>query len=172
MFNLLILTAALSSPLQQDTAAVTAALAQVHAVRVGEGGLNIDGKLDDPAWQQATPHTTFTQRDPDEGKQATEATEVRVMYDDDSIYIGARLKDSQPGAIKALLGRRDSDLASDSFTVYLDPYNDKRTGFYFGISAGGTLSDGTLFNDDWDDNAWDGMWEGRAKSDGEGWTAE
>jgi hypothetical protein len=173
MFNSLILAAALSSaPPPQDQAAVAAALAQVNAVRVGEGGLNIDGKLDDPAWLQANPHTSFIQRDPNEGQQATEQTEVRVMFDDDSIYIGARLKDSQPGAIKALLGRRDSDLASDSFTVYLDPYNDKRTGFYFGISAGGTLFDGTLFNDDWDDNAWDGMWEGKARADGEGWTAE
>ncbi len=97
---------------------------------------------------------------------------MRVVYDDDSIYVGARLTDSQPKAIKALLGRRDSDLISDSFTVYLDSYNDKRTGFYFGVSAGGTLFDGTLFNDDWDDNAWDGIWEARTRQDGAGWTAE
>ncbi len=97
---------------------------------------------------------------------------MRVLYDDDSIYIGARLSDSHPKAIKALLGRRDSELTSDSFTVYLDSYNDKRTGFYFGISAGGTLSDGTLFNDDWDDNAWDGIWEGKARHDEAGWSAE
>ncbi|HQZ16625.1 MAG TPA: DUF5916 domain-containing protein, partial [Vicinamibacteria bacterium] len=161
-----------SAPPQTDVKAVAAALAEVNAVRVGEGSINVDGKLDESAWQQAIPFTTFTQRDPNEGQRVSEETEVRVMYDDDSIYIGARLKDSQPGAIKALLGRRDSDLASDSFTVYLDPYNDKRTGFYFGVSAGGTLSDGTLYNDDWDDNAWDGIWEGRAKPDGAGWQAE
>jgi len=162
MFNLLILATALSStPTQTPTAvAVPEALTQVKAVRV-EGSISVDGKLDEPAWQQASPYSTFTQRDPNEGQRVSEETEVRVMYDDDSIYIGARLVDSQPKAIKALLGRRDSDLASDSFTVYLDPYNDKRTGFYFGISAGGTLSDGTLFNDDWDDNAWDGIWEAR-----------
>jgi len=173
MFNLLILATALSSTPTQTTsaAAIAETLTQVKAVRV-EGAINVDGKLDEPAWQQATPYTSFTQRDPNEGQQVSEQTEVRVMYDDDSIYIGARLVDSQPKAIKALLGRRDSDLASDSFTVYLDPYNDKRTGFYFGISAGGTLSDGTLFNDDWDDNAWDGIWEGKAKPDGAGWTAE
>ncbi len=173
MFNLLILAAALSSaPTQaQSAAAVAEALTQVKAVRL-QGVINVDGKLDEAAWPQAIPHTSFTQRDPNEGQPVSEETEVRVMYDDDAIYIGARLKDSQPKAIKALLGRRDSDLASDSFTVYLDPYNDKRTGFYFGISAGGTLSDGTLFNDDWDDNAWDGIWEGKAKHDAEGWTAE
>ena len=82
MFKLLILTAALSSPSPQQDAVVAAALAQVNAVRVGEGGLNVDGKLDEPAWQQAIPHTSFTQRDPNEGQRATEETEVRVMYDD------------------------------------------------------------------------------------------
>ncbi len=174
MFNLLILTAAAlaSAPAQTNNAvAMAEALSQVKAVRA-QGAIAIDGKLDEAEWQEAPPHTTFTQRDPDEGQKATEETEVRVLYDDDSIYIGARLSDSQPKAIKALLGRRDSELTSDSFTVYLDAYNDKRTGFYFGISAGGTLSDGTLFNDDWDDNAWDGIWEGKAKHDETGWSAE
>ncbi len=174
MFNLLMMTAAaLASGSDQTSsaAAVAEALGQVTAVRV-EGPIEIDGKLDEGAWQQARPHTTFTQRDPDEGEKATEETDVRVLYDDDSIYIGARLHDSQPRAIQALLGRRDSQLTSDSFTVYLDPYHDKRTGFYFGISAGGTLSDGTLFNDDWNDNAWDGIWEGRATSDDGGWSVE
>jgi hypothetical protein len=173
MFNPLILAIALlGAPSQSPSPApVLEALSQVKAVRL-DGAINVDGKLDEPAWLQATPHTSFIQRDPNEGEQASEETEVRVMYDDAAIYIGARLKDSQPKAIKALLGRRDSNLESDSFMVYLDSYNDKRTGFYFGISAGGTLSDGTLFNDDWDDNAWDGIWEGKARRDDSGWTAE
>ena len=175
MFNLLILTAAAwtagSSQTSNNAAVVAEALTQVKAIRV-QGAIAVDGKLDEAAWQQAPPHTTFTQRDPNEGQRATEETEVRVVYDDDSIYVGARLTDSQPKAIKALLGRRDSDLISDSFTVYLDSYNDKRTGFYFGVSAGGTLFDGTLFNDDWDDNAWDGIWEARTRQDDAGWTAE
>lgn len=176
MFNPLILAAALSAPTVPVTqtsspAAVAEALTRVTASRV-DGGISVDGRLDEPAWAQAAPHVSFTQRDPNEGERASEQTEVRVLYDDDSIYIGARLADSQPKAIKALLGRRDSNLTSDSFTVYLDSYNDKRSGFYFGISAGGTLSDGTLFNDDWDDSAWDGIWEGRARQDEGGWTAE
>jgi hypothetical protein len=174
MFNLLMLAAAAmvsgSSQTNNDSARAEA-LNQVRAVRA-QGPIEIDGKLDEGAWQQATPHNSFIQRDPDEGQRATEETDVRVLYDDDSIYVGARLQDSQPGAIKALLGRRDSELTSDSFTVYLDSYNDKRTGFYFGISAGGTLSDGTLFNDDWDDNAWDGIWEGKVAKDGSGWSVE
>jgi hypothetical protein len=174
MFNLLMLAAALSSGAAQNTNnAVAAAEAsmQVKAVRL-QSAIDIDGKLGEEAWQQAAPHTTFTQRDPNEGQRSTEETEVRVLYDDDAIYVGARMTDSQPKAIKALLGRRDSDLTSDSFMVFLDSYRDKRTGFYFGVSAGGTLSDGTLFNDDWDDSSWDGIWAAKTQRDEKGWTAE
>jgi hypothetical protein len=173
MFNVLILATALSgTPAQTSSAAAVAeGLTHVTALRI-EGGITVDGKLDEPAWSRAVPHTTFTQRDPNEGEPVSEGTEVRVLYDDDAIYVGARLADTHPQSIKALLGRRDSDLSSDSFTVYLDSYHDRRTGFYFGISAGGTLSDGTLFNDDWDDSAWDGIWEARARRDASGWTAE
>jgi|CXWL01.1.fsa_nt_gi hypothetical protein len=176
MFNLLMLVtaaslAAGSGQVSNPAAVADQGVAGVRAVRA-QGAIEVDGKLDEAAWAQAAPHTRFVQRDPDEGRQATEATDVRVLYDDDSIYIGARLADSQPKAIKALLGRRDSDLASDSFTVYLDSYNDKRTGFYFGVSAGGTLTDGTLFNDDWNDNSWDGIWEGKARHDDAGWSVE
>jgi hypothetical protein len=56
--------------------------------------------------------------------------------------------------------------------VFIDPYHDKRSGFYFGINAAGTLYDGTLFNDDWDDDSWDGVWEGKVSRDSLGWTAE
>lgn len=174
MFKLLMLAAALSSGAAQNTnnaAAMAESLTQVKAVRTTTA-LEIDGRLDEEAWQQAAPHSTFTQRDPNEGQRATEETEVRVLYDDDAIYVGARLSDSQPQSIKALLGRRDSDLSADSFMVYLDSYRDKRTGFYFGVSAGGTLSDGTLFNDDWDDSSWDGIWEAKTQRDEKGWTAE
>ncbi|MEO8360145.1 MAG: DUF5916 domain-containing protein [Vicinamibacteria bacterium] len=174
MFNLLIWAAAAlaSGPGQTNSpAAISEASTRVQATRI-QGSLSIDGKLDEPQWQTATPYTAFTQRDPDEGQKSTEETDVRVLYDDDALYIGARMNDTQPSAIKALLGRRDAELTSDWFTVFLDSYNDKRTGFYFGISAGGTLSDGTLSNDDWDNNAWDGIWEGKAKRDETGWTIE
>lgn len=174
MFKLLILAAALSSGPRQDPSTVGGpgeTSLRVQAVRTA-ASISVDGKLDEEAWKAAPPHTSFTQRDPNEGQRASEETEVRVLYDDDAIYVGARLKDSQPAAIKALLGRRDSNLSSDAFSVFLDSYNDKRTGFYFGVSAGGTLFDGTLFNDDWDDNSWDGIWEAKTTRDSGGWTAE
>ena len=62
--------------------------------------------------------------------------------------------------------------SSDLFTLYVDPYHDRRSGFFFGINAAGTLYDGVLYNDDWDDNSWDGVWEGKAQIDEHGWVLE
>ena len=88
---------------------------------------------------------------------------MRVLYDDDALYVGARLYDSRPDSIRAQLARRDRITSSDRFLVFLDSYHDRRTGFYFGINAAGTLYDGTLFNDDWDSDTWDGVWEGKVR---------
>ena len=160
--------------MQDSSSVLKQAVPDAISVRAerARGAIAIDGRLDEPSWNDAPSHGRFTQRDPNEGAAATEPSEVKILYDDDALYVGARLADSRPEEIKALLGRRDADLSSDSFTVYLDSYNDKRTGFYFGISAGGTLSDGTLFNDDWDDDSWDGIWEGKAQREDFGWTVE
>ena len=128
--------------------------------------------LDEAIWASAPAITAFTQRDPIEGARPSEATDVRVLYDDAALYIGARLLDRQPDSIMARLGRRDAELESDLFGFFIDPYFDRRSGYYFGVNAGGTLYDGVLYNDEWDDDAWDGVWQGRARIDEEGWTVE
>ena len=143
----------------------------VRAVRL-DGPITIDGALTEPVWQAAIPATRFLQRDPVEGPPATERTEVRVAYDDDAIYIGARMYDTHPDSIVARLVRRDDTCQADRFMVYLDPFHDHRSGFYFGVNAAGVVYDGTLFNDGWDDNSWDGVWQGRARIDPQGWTVE
>src|SRR5881409_1985843 len=146
---------------------------QVRAIRLGGGqAVMIDGLLNEPLWQSAERLTGFTQRDPNQGAVPTESTVVYVAYDDAALYIGARLYDSHPDSIVARLARRDQGTNSDRFQVFIDPYHDKRSGFYFGINAAGTLYDGTLFNDDWDDDTWDGVWEGKVTRDATGWTAE
>ncbi|MGH7628128.1 MAG: DUF5916 domain-containing protein [Gemmatimonadales bacterium] len=148
-----------------------AAVAAVRAVRVGEP-LSVDGRLDDPAWAGAEPVTRFTQRIPREGDPATERTEVRLLYDDDALYVGARLHDTAPDSVVALLARRDRIVSADRFTVFIDAYHDRRSGFYFGVNAAGTLYDGTLYNDDWNSDTWDGVWDARVTRDALGWTAE
>lgn len=137
-----------------------------------EASINLDGQLDDPAWQNSTVVTGFLQRDPVEGASPSEKTVVHIRYDDAAIYVGARMYDTHPDSIMAQLGRRDVDLTADQFVFYVDPYNDDQTGFYFGINAAGTLYDGTLYNDGWSSNSWDGVWEGKAHIDDKGWTAE
>src|SRR5438105_10460769 len=121
------------------------------------GMLRIDGRLDESDWAQAAPTDSFTQIDPDEGKPATQPTEVRVLYNGEFLYVGARLRDS--GAMRARLGRRDMDPGdSDCFKVLIDSYHDHRTAFGFEINPLGVKRD-EIRTIDTDDNTWDPVWD-------------
>jgi hypothetical protein len=148
----------------------TGPLVVYAARRTGE--ITIDGLPSETAWQGAEACTAFVQRVPFEGTPASQRTEVRVLYDDEGLYIGASMRDAAPDSILARLARRDASTASDRFAVYLDPYHDHRSGYYFMVNAAGTLFDGTLSNDNDDDKAWDGVWRGRARVGEEGWSVE
>src|SRR3954471_5340173 len=143
----------------------------VHAVRAAHPPA-IDGHLTEESWVLAEPASTFTQTDPDEGQSATERTEVRVLFDDDALYVGVRLLDSQPGAVVRRLVKRDEDADADRVTVYLDPMHDHLTGAYFRVSASGVQKDAAIFNDSWDDASWDAVWESAVSADATGWSAE
>ena len=107
----------------------------------------IDGRLDDEVWKAAEPLTDFVQANPTEGAPATERTEVRILFDDDAVYIGAMLFDSDPEAIFATDARRDSGLDdTDSFRVVFDTYHDLQNGFVFGTTPAGLEYDGQLSN--------------------------
>jgi len=149
----------------------TVAALQVRAVRISQP-IAIDAALTEPIWQSAQRVTQFVQRDPTEGATPSESTVVYIAYDDAALYVAARMYDRTPDSIVARLGRRDVFTSSDQFIFYVDSYHDRRSGFYFGVNAAGALSDGVLYNDDWDDNSWDGVWEGRAQIDGQGWVVE
>lgn len=131
----------------------------------------LDGRLDEQAWQGPAING-FTQNDPDDGKPASEKTEVWLAYDDEAIYVAARMLDSEPDKIISLLARRDDFVEADYFLFCVDPYNDKRSGFKFAINPSGSMADWSLYNDEWDDLSWDGNWQGRAWRDDRGWTAE
>jgi len=143
----------------------------VRAARLEES-IVVDGLLAEKVWQNGNGVTQFTQRDPNEGSRPTENTEVRVAYDESAIYIGARMYDSAADSIIAQLARRDAFTNSDLFIVFIDPYYDRRSGYYFALTAAGALLDGVLMNDDWDDDSWDGVWEGKTHIDAQGWSAE
>ncbi|TAL49666.1 MAG: hypothetical protein EPN92_02580, partial [Chitinophagaceae bacterium] len=97
---------------------------------------HIDGKLDDIAWQQAPVATGFIQKFPQVGQPATEKTEVRILYDNSAIYIGAMLYDD-PSNIRRQLTARDEEQQSDAdyFSVFFDTYNDHQNGFQFLVTS-------------------------------------
>lgn len=169
MALVLMLSAAVTAAAFADSTSTTAPA--VVAVRLGSP-VTIDGDLSEPVWKGDHAVTGFKQRDPVEGATPSQKTEVRVAYDDDAIYVGARLYDTAPDSILVRLSRRDVSIPADRFSIYLDPFHDKRTGYYFLVNAAGTLFDGTLSNDGWEDSSWDGVWEARTRVDQQGWTCE
>ncbi|MBI4535497.1 MAG: carbohydrate binding family 9 domain-containing protein [Ignavibacteriae bacterium] len=164
LLSLLIL---ISSSFKAQSAEPTRSL---EAVRTSES-IRVDGLFTESIWEGAGV-SDFIQKDPDEGKPATQRTVVWVAYDDAALYVAARLFDTAPDSIISRIGRRDADLSADWFYFGIDSYNDKRTGFYFGVYSGGTMVDGTIYNDSWDDNSWDGIWESATVIDDDGWTVE
>jgi hypothetical protein len=143
---------------------------EVQARRIEET-VHIDGRLTEAVWQ-GTGTGDFIQRNPLDGKPASERTEVWVAFDEKALYVAARLYDSEPGKIVSLLGRRDDALDSDWFSFAVDPYFDRRSGFQFSVNPAGSIIDKTLYNDEWNDSTWDGVWESAARIDDQGWTVE
>lgn len=134
--------------------------------------IELDGKLMEQVWDNGNSFDAFIQRDPLEGTSPTERTVIKFAFDNSALYIGARMFDSSPDSIMARLSRRDEPVISDYVTLYLDPYFDRRSGYYFTITAAGSLIDGVLYNDTWNDVSWNGVWEGKVSRDEYGWTAE
>jgi hypothetical protein len=134
--------------------------------------IDVDGRLDEPDWLGAGPATRFTQLDPKEGEPASERTEVRVLVDEEAIYVGARLYDSSPGEIRAHLARRDDNSNSDLFLVSFDSFRDRLTAWRFEVNPAGAISDAAIYSDGSTDGSWDAVWEAATTIDSLGWTAE
>ena len=132
----------------------------------------IDGKLDDPVWQQATPISGFIQLRPDRTKPATEDTEVRLAYDRHHLYIGLRCYDSSPDQIVNRLTRRGGMWSSDNIAFFIDPHHDHRTGYKFATTPSGVQNDDYRYEDIRRDSNWRGIWWVEATVDELGWTAE
>ena len=144
----------------------------VIAVRVARPPV-LDGRLDDSVWALAAPVTDLRQSDPEEGRLVSESTAVRVLYDDEALYVGVRLFDREPGKIARHLGRRDSFTQSDDFRVLIDSYHDHRTAFRFDVNPLGVKHD-LQFGDDggFADDSWDPVWQVATSVDSLGWSAE
>ncbi len=130
--------------------------------------------LDEPIWRTAEPAGGFVQSEPIEGQPATEATDVRVAFDDDYLYIGAFNHDGDPDALVINDIRKDfAGAEQDTFEVLLDTFADRRNGFIFGTNARGARADTQIANEGRDVNPnWDAVWWVAAQVVPEGWTAE
>jgi len=162
---LLLATAAAAPP--------PAAQGPIRAARTPEAP-KLDGRPDDPVWQLAPPFTQFLEQFPDEGKVPPPEfrTEVRVLYDDRTLYILVVCHDPQPELIQRQLGRRDVPLVGDQVEIGIDSTHDRRSGYYFGVNAAGTLRDGLFYGDVNLADTWDAVWDAAVARLPDGWSAE
>ena len=165
------------------TGPVTAART-LDAVQISDQ-INIDGVLDEDVWQQAEPATEFLQTEPTEGLEASEQTEVFILYDKNNLYIGANLYDSDPEGILGYQKQRDEGLGSDDrFMWIIDTFMDGGTGYFFETNPAGLLGDGLIGSGGGGrgggghgggggtNKSWDGIWTVETTIHDQGWTAE
>ena len=137
----------------------------------------LDGQLNEPVWQDADRATEFWQYFPFDSSLAVSRTEVRMVYDEDRIYIAAILYDDLPGEYVTQSLRRDyRGPASDGFSIVIDPFLDRTNGFFFGINPFGVRREGLIANggeqgDDLD-LSWDNIWQGEVTQYEDRWVAE
>jgi hypothetical protein len=189
-YCLLVLACVTPLSAQQTERQVARPAAEVALVahRPGDGlSIDLDGRLDEAVWLQATPITDFTQQEPVEGGQPSEETEIRVLYDEDNLYIGVMIYDD-PAGVLAYQRERDAPLSTDDrFMWILDTFRDGRTGYFFEINAAGLMGDGVItaggggrgggggpggFGGGGTNKAWDGIWEAQTTMLPNGWSAE
>ncbi len=133
----------------------------------------LDGFVEGPVWQAASPVLDFTQAEPVEGGRPSELTSVRILYDDDALYVGVICYDTDPGGIVGKLNRRDRTTEADRFSVLVDSYFDRKSAFVFSTNVSGVQSDGILSQEgSVYDLTWDAVWDVRTRVYEDGWSAE
>jgi hypothetical protein len=148
-------------------------------IRKVEAKLKLDGILDEPVWQTLTPITHFIQAQPDEGAPASQRTEAFIFYDNDNIYFGFKFYDD-PKKIIHRLAAHDTATGSDSADILIDTFRDRRTGYWFSVTAAGVQFDGTINEGNRGivsgfgniDLSWDGIWSSSVALHPWGWSAE
>ena len=174
------------APLHEASAQTSVAIAHRAIARTRVEGLRlvranrvtsaivVDGRLDEVAWRSADLATEFIQQRPTPGAAATLATEARVMFDAQALYVSMRMIDPRPDSLLAPLGRRDYDGYGDWAHVLVDSYHDRKTGFHFAVNPAGTRRDAMISNDqEWQaDVSWDAVWDVATSRDSLGWSAE
>ena len=134
--------------------------------------ITLDGRLDEAAWAASTPATDFRQSEPNEGLPATQRTEVRILYDDVALYIGARMFDSLGArGVRSYLTRRDQQTDGDYLEIIFDTFHDHTGRTVFQINPSGVKTDAGQAASN-ADPSWDPIWEAVSSIDSLGWTTE
>jgi len=143
------------------------------------GAIKIDADLSDPAWQSAAVAVGFVQFFPTYGLPANTNTEVKILYNDDAVYVSAYLYDD-PSLIRQQVTSRDGEQRQDVdyFSVFFDTYNDQQNGFQFLVTPSNVQSDTKLNNasnfayGDFGDKTWDAVWQSKTTLKKDGWIVE
>ena len=170
----LLLPAAAPAQTPAAPASTPAVRKEIRAVRIEGRAPAVDGRLDDVVWAAAPVLADFVQKQPVEGAEPTERTEVRFVYDDAALYVAARMFKKDPASIQAPVGRRDTGHQAEHIWISLDTYLDRRTAYSFGVTAAGTRMDWYHPTDDEGDldMSFDPVWQAEVQRDSLGWTAE
>ena len=131
----------------------------------------IDGKLDEPAWKNAEHKSNFIEKEPYPLIPTSDETEFAILFDEENIYIGAWCWDSEPDKIVAYLAPRGT-YGADNLQLFIDSYNDDRTGYKFVISPTGVQGDELRYDDVKRDRNWNGIWYSEGSVDDSGWYVE
>lgn len=133
----------------------------------------VDGRLDDAVWQAAVRQSGFGQVVPQDGVPPTFLTSFRVIYTANAVYVGIEADDPNPDQVVAKNGRRDGFTGGDDeVLVALDTDGDGRSGYSFGVTAGGSRTDGLIEQGSFIGADWDGIWDARTRRTQTGWSAE
>ena len=153
-------------------APAAAADKRLEATRAS-GAIDVDGALAEAAWTSAAPVRDFTQKEPRFGEAPLHPTEVRIVYDGDALYVGARMWDA-PGATRTVLTRRDETTSAERFIVSFDPYRTRRLAYSFAVTVAGVRAD-WIHTDDSEyerDASWNPVWSAATRRLVDGWSAE
>lgn len=164
--------AAVSREAEPDT--TEPAPKRMPAARIDVGSITMDGRLDEGVWADVAFRSDFMQRGRNGGFDPRAGTEVAFLYDDDALYVGARMESDPRGGVGPRLGARDDGGNQDRILVSMDTDRDRTTAYTFGVTRGGGRLDYVQSRDSegWMDESFDPTWQARVASDSAGWTAE
>lgn len=162
------------NPSPSGTDPLPAGRRQMTAERLRDGeSVRLDGRLDEPVWQRAVPASEFIQQAPVLGGPPTEATEVRIVFDREHLYIGVTAHDSEPDKLLGNTMKRDAFLsADDRFMWTMDTFLDQQTGYFFEMNPSGLMADALILAGGGNERGWDGIWDARARHTATGWMLE